>query len=63
MRAAMARYSGLIPVNPSLRDKVAYEAFMNMERPQVTIDGHTFTYEGTKGRMVSGKDSLEKDKV
>ena len=28
VRAAMASHSGLIPVNPSLRDKIAYEAFM-----------------------------------
>lgn len=42
VRAAMASYSGLIPVSPSLKDKVAYEAFMCMEKPSVTIDGQTF---------------------
>lgn len=61
-REAMARYSGLLPVNPSLKDKVAYEAFMNMEKPSVTIDGQTFTYDrnnvGSSQRL-----SLEKSKV
>ena len=42
VRAAMASHSGLIPVNPLLKDKVAYEAFMCMEKPSVTIDGQTF---------------------